>query len=435
MSAVVPPHVPETPHGWRRADEWLHARPLVADAGAAFLVAALVAPTSVSTVRQSSWPAAGQVVVIGLILLAHACVATRRVAPVASFAVVSAVCAVLVTLPEIDGPAAADVGGPFPPILLPSALTFALLLYAVVAHGRPEAARPALLVGVVGAAMASARLWSEGSWSGQMPVHGWGLRAFVAAALLASVLAPWALGRLRRIRTAYVAALEDRALQAERDRVEREARAASEERARIAREMHDIVAHSLSVIVSQAEGGRLVASREPGRAVSVLETIGDTGRDALHQMRGLLMVLRDGAESAGTSRRPQPTVDDVPILVESVRQSGVDVTLRQSGSPVELGRLGGLAAYRAVQEGLTNVVKHAGASAKAMVTLTWSEAGLEAEVTDDGRGVDDRTEPGVGLVGMRERLGHVGGTLEHRPLPGGGFGVRAFVPAVERAGR
>ncbi len=205
--------------------------------------------------------------------------------------------------------------------------------------------------------------------------------------LLAVVVASWSLGVFRTVRSVYLGALEERARLAEAEREERARRAARDERARIAREMHDVVAHSLSVIVSQAQGGAYVAGAQPERAAKALETIAETGREALADMRGLLGVLRadpDAAEPAPAD--PQPGLADVPELVARVRAAGLLVALTEAGTPRRLGAAAGLAAYRLVQESLTNTLKHAGAAARAEVRLCWTEEELVVEVIDDGRG-------------------------------------------------
>jgi signal transduction histidine kinase len=191
--------------------------------------------------------------------------------------------------------------------------------------------------------------------------------------------------------------------------------------------MHDVVAHGLSVIVVQADGARYAAAKDPDVAVSTLGTIAGTGREALTEMRRLLGLLRDG----DTGVRPQPSLDDVRHLVEEARAAGtrVDAELPEPTPVVPDGV--GLAAYRIVQEALTNVRKHAGPAAAARVRVA-VDRDLRVEVRDDGRGAaaapggpDGR---GLGLVGMRERTAVHGGTLEAGPATGGGFVVSARLP-------
>jgi signal transduction histidine kinase len=214
--------------------------------------------------------------------------------------------------------------------------------------------------------------------------------------------------------------------------------AASNERSRIAREMHDVVAHTLSVVVAQADGGRFVAKKDPAAAVRALETIADVSRDALTEMRGLLGVLResDGEAELG----PQPTLGDIPTLVSSVRDGGLEVSYVTTGTPRPLPIGAGLAVYRIVQEALTNVLKHAGPKVTAYVQLQWKPDALEVTVSDDGRGAAARATGGTatggtGLEGMRERATVLGGTLSAGPRRGGGYVVRARLPLAPRMGR
>jgi signal transduction histidine kinase len=204
-----------------------------------------------------------------------------------------------------------------------------------------------------------------------------------------------------------------------------------DERARIAREMHDVVAHSLSVIVSQAQGGAYVAGSQPERAARALETIAETGREALADMRGLLGVLRADPDAAAPAPEdPQPGLADLPELVARVRAAGLPVELTETGTPRRLGAATGLAAYRLVQESLTNTLKHGGPAARAEVRLQWTDEELAVTVTDDGDGPASTGAGGQGLVGMRERAAVVGGRAEAGPRPGGGFAVTARFPAA-----
>lgn len=240
----------------------------------------------------------------------------------------------------------------------------------------------------------------------------------------AIVTAAFALGFAAQEREKYVASLVARAEQAERI-AEREVElAARDERSRIAREMHDVVAHGLSVIVVQADGARYAAAKDPDVAVGTLETISTTGREALGEMRRLLGLLRDG----DTGVAPQPGLADVRHLVDEARATGTRVEADLPEHPPEVPDGVGLAAYRIVQEALTNVRKHAGPGAVVRVRLAVGRD-IEVEVRDDGRGAaatgDGR---GLGLVGMRERAAVHGGTLEAVPVTGGGFAVSARLP-------
>ena len=245
----------------------------------------------------------------------------------------------------------------------------------------------------------------------------------------------WMLGDLARTRRAYTAQLEDRAVRLERERELESGRAVAEERARIARELHDVVAHNVSMMVVQAEAGPVVVERDPGRAVAAFDSIAATGRQALGEMRRLLGVLREGDQTLTLA--PQPGIDQLPELVERVRRAGVPVELVIEGEPAPLPPGVDLSAYRIVQEALTNTVKHAGPS-RARVRVCYGERHLELEVTDDGRGPGGAGNgrpggQGQGLIGMRERVGLFGGRLEAGPRPEGGFAVVAHLP-VDQAG-
>ncbi len=202
--------------------------------------------------------------------------------------------------------------------------------------------------------------------------------------------------------------------------------AVSDERARIAREMHDVVAHTLSIVVAQADGGRFAASKDPAKAARALETIADVSRAALTEMRGLLGVLRESDGDADLG--PQPTLADIPTLVSSVRDGGLEVSYVTTGTPRPLPIGAGLTAYRIVQEALTNVLKHAGPKATAYVQLRWSPSTLDVAISDDGRGAAARATGGTGIEGMRERVTIFGGTLKAGPKRGGGYMVKAHLP-------
>ncbi|WNM24751.1 sensor histidine kinase [Demequina capsici] len=209
--------------------------------------------------------------------------------------------------------------------------------------------------------------------------------------------------------------------------------AASVERARIAREMHDVVAHTLSVVVAQADGGRFAGRVDPDAALRSLETIADVSRSALTEMRALLGVLRDADGEAQLG--PQPSLTDIPALVAATRDGGLDVSYVTTGTPRPAPIGAGLAAYRIVQEALTNVLKHAGPSPKAFVQLTWEADALAVTVADDGRGAAARGDgAGLGIAGMAERASVFGGTLTAGPKAGGGFLVRARMPLGPREG-
>jgi signal transduction histidine kinase len=230
------------------------------------------------------------------------------------------------------------------------------------------------------------------------------------------------------------------ALRNERLEVEREAQAASavsDERRRIARELHDVVAHSVSVMVVQSGAARRVLDSEPDHAVAALAEVERSGRQALSELRRLLGLMRDGDENAAV-REPQPTLAGLDDLVKRAQDAGLPVELRQEGEPYPLPMGCDLAAYRVVQESLTNALKHAGDGAEATVLLRWTDDHLELDISDTGQGlsatsVDGDGPVGQGLVGMRERVALCGGDLQAGPRQSGGFRVRATIPKDREA--
>jgi signal transduction histidine kinase len=250
------------------------------------------------------------------------------------------------------------------------------------------------------------------------------------------VVAPWALGMWSRTRRAYVDSLIDRGERLEREAAQQAELAASDERARIAREMHDVVAHGLSVIIVQADGARYAAKSSPEAAERALETIAASGREALGEMRRMLGLLR--SDDTETGVRPQPGLADLDFLVEQSQASGMPLRAHLEHPLPDVSSGVGLTVYRVVQEALTNVRKHAGPAARAdlVVRHVPGQAGgpagdgaIEIVVEDDGRGaaaLDDGS--GHGLLGMRERVAVHGGDVEAGPRAGGGYRVHAQVP-------
>jgi signal transduction histidine kinase len=248
--------------------------------------------------------------------------------------------------------------------------------------------------------------------------------------------AAWLLGHFVGVRRAYTARLEERTAELEQAREELARRAVTKERLRLARELHDVVAHAMSVIAVQSGVGAHVASTQPEEAAKALSAIEATSRAALEELRRLLGVLRQDSEPQG-DLTPVPGLADLDSLLAEVAKAGLGVRLRVEGTPSPLPAGVDLSAYRIVQEALTNVVKHAG-PARAQVTVGYRDQEVTVEVTDDGRGVgalagDGRAGVGHGLIGMRERVAAFNGDLEAGPRPGGGFRVAARLPlAVER---
>jgi signal transduction histidine kinase len=236
-------------------------------------------------------------------------------------------------------------------------------------------------------------------------------------------IAAWMLGTVARLHRERADALAARTAELERQRSADAARAVAEERARIARDMHDVLAHAVSVMVVQAEAGPLVVRSDPDRAERVFDAIAASGRDAMAQLRRSLGVLRTAGDVPALA--PQPTVAAIPALVERVRDTGLRVVVDVVGEPGTLPADAELAAYRIVQEGLTNTVKHAAATS-ATVTLTWQPDGLAVAVRDDGRG-GEPAPGGQGLVGITERATACGGSASAGPVSGG-FLVTAWLP-------
>jgi signal transduction histidine kinase len=238
----------------------------------------------------------------------------------------------------------------------------------------------------------------------------------------------WFAGRLVRQRQLYADAVEERAAAFEREREANTRAAAAEERARIARELHDLLSHSVSVMVVQAAAERSALGSQRAATAEALEAIERTGRQALAEMRRLFSLLRSGAEA---DRKPQPSLAEVERLVAEIREAGLPVELRIEGELALVGEDIGLCAYRIVQEALTNVLKHAG-PARAQVILRQTTDALTLEVTDDGQG-GDMDLGGHGLAGMRERVALYGGELVAVSLNGRGFAVRARIPLSQAA--
>ncbi|CAN5129578.1 sensor histidine kinase [soil metagenome] len=394
---------------WERAVRWEDTHRFAVDAAGTALLLAVAVPF---TTAFSSGTRSPTTALFALALVAP--LAWRRELPTASVATVYAMA--LVHLARGHG------------FLVPADLAVLLALYSVTVHG-PRWAHRVAIAGAVAGSLALAVSMVGPSERGSVV----GIWVFCSAV----ALAVWAFGLVRRARREAMDALVDRAhrLEVERDQQHRIATAA--ERSRIAREMHDIVAHSLSVIIAQSDGGRYAAEGDPGAATRALGTISETGRAALADMRRLLGVLRpdvDGAAAGGGRAggavvEPQPAELDVESLVEHVRSSGLRVSLVRMGTPRRLPPGAGLTVYRICQEALTNVLKHAGPDPAVTVLVHWLPAGITLEVSDDGRGAAAESDgQGQGLLGMRERAAMFGGTVTVGPRPGGGFRIRAQIP-------
>jgi signal transduction histidine kinase len=245
-------------------------------------------------------------------------------------------------------------------------------------------------------------------------------------------LLPWFIGRMVRERAAHGRAARRRAELLDAQREYHARAAAIGERARLAREIHDVIAHSVSVMVIQTAGARTVMNREPQRAQEALLSVERAGREALAEMRRLLGVLGDSQHVRELA--PQPGIEDLDELVSRTRKAGLPASISVVGEPISLPPGLSLCAYRVVQEALTNAIKHADA-ARAEVSVRWGPDALELEVVDDGSGAgEDHAAPGGhGLLGMRERAALHGGSVEAGPGPAGGFVVRAWIPLADRS--
>lgn len=237
----------------------------------------------------------------------------------------------------------------------------------------------------------------------------------------------WTAGLVVRSRTQDAGQLARKAERLEAERLV----AVAEERARIARELHDVIAHSVSVMVVQAEAAEEVLKLNPRHAIEPLRAVQDTGRQAMVEMSRLVGLLREEGEELGLA--PQPGLEDLESLVSQVREAGLSVRLQIEGEPRKLPLGVDLSAYRVVQEALTNALKHAG-PAHAEAVVRYGRDALELEVCDDGPGTGNGHAGGHGLVGMRERVSVFGGELHAGPRPEGGFAVRARLPLDNLAG-
>ncbi len=399
-SALDYPGSVERAYPWPRRRRWL---------GDAALMAVLIAG-SVNVLARN--PA-----VLPATLALAAAVAVRRHFPVPAYAVALAVG----TAQVIAGGFGPSGGGPLQPTF--ADIGILVLLYTV-ADRRP---RRVSLWGLAACVVLFALVVAEMMPGSEPLAHP---LQFVLLTVPFYALAPvsaWVLGDSMARRRVYLAALEGRAVRAEAERDARARAAAADERARIARELHDVIAHNLSVIVAQADGGRYIFDTAPEMSRQALAEIGATGRQALSEMSQLLGVLRVG--QAGPVFAPSPGVAEIPRLVAQIREAGMRVAHTVEGAAVPV--TGGLsvAVYRIVQEALTNVRKHAGTGATADVRLRYSSDELVIRVTDDGRGAGPGAPvAGHGLAGMRERAALYRGTVRTGPRPSGGFEVTARLP-------
>jgi signal transduction histidine kinase len=329
-------------------------------------------------------------------------VAWRRAAPLAALGATAAAALALA------------LAGTPPDELASTSILVAFVAFSVGAHLPRRSAR-AGLAGVLALIVVVTLLGSEGT---------------VGDVVFPLVLFSgcWALGRVVRSRARLTAELTARTAQLERERAERERDAVARERVRIARELHDVVAHSVSIMVVQAGAARSVLARDPDASVGALSAVEDIGREALTEMRRLLGILRPDDEDVDHS--PQPSLDRLGALIARSRDAGLEVELSVEGDTGALAPGVDLTAFRLVQEGLTNALKHGGRG-RARVILRWSPDVLEVEIANrvggPGAAQHDLVSGGQGLVGMRERVALCGGELRAGPI-GRGFVVRARLP-------
>jgi signal transduction histidine kinase len=370
---------------------WLRRHPMLVDSGLALVLGVISLPSD--GLRYAP-----------VTLLMVVPVAFRRRVPIWALAVCLA-CAI------------SQLFGPGP---MPSDLAVLVLIYTIAAYRPRRYSVPALIVCLFGAVVATV-VWTPLQQDGRIDGLYAGALMFGGSALVA-----WTIGDSMRFRRGYYAALEERANRLEADRHVQAKMAAAAERARIARELHDVIAHNVSVMVVQADGAGYAMRSDPAKAEAALAAIASTGRQALNEMRALLGVLRTADDQAALA--PLPGLGELRELLDQARSAGLQVSYTLSGAPRDLPEGAELAAYRVVQESLTNTRKHAGPDASASVALRYEPDGLVVEVTDNGIAVPAGDNAGNGLAGMRERVEMYGGTVQAGPLPSGGFGVLARLP-------
>lgn len=389
---------------------WLRGHPLVVDSLLALMVAVFSLPL-VTAPRPAVVPVA-----VLLVVAMSVPVALRRRQVDGAFAA-GVVIAGLEVLAVASG-----LSEPSRPRPVGTDLAVGILLYTVAAYRPRRVSVAALLICLAGSAIAGL-VWEPRS------IHSLYTLAGVVAVFAGPALLAWLLGDSMQWRRGYYRGLEERAVRAERERDADAQVAAAAERARIARELHDVVAHNVSVMVVQADGAAFALERSPEQARQALTAISRTGRQALAEMRSLLGVLHSASDE-GADLAPQPGVEQLTRLLGEARAAGLPVSFTVEGVPRPLRTGAALAAYRIVQESLTNARKHGGPTVTAAVTLRFCDDQLVITVTNDGRGRASGSDDGTGhgLIGMRERVEVYGGTVTAGPRPGGGWRVTATLP-------
>jgi signal transduction histidine kinase len=385
---------------------WLRRHPVLVDTVLALAVGLL----GLSVLGDGGGHHVPRLAALGFVAAMVAPIAVRRRHPVGAFvAIIISGGIEVIALPR---PVGSDVA-------------VLVALYTLAAYRPRRVAVPGLLVCLAGSVVAIA------AWAPPRAKHDLYTVAVMFAVFCLPALTAWLLGDMMRWRRGFYAALEERAARLERERDAQAQIAAAAERARIARELHDVVAHNVSVMVVQADGASYALDADPERARQALSAIAATGRQALAEMRSLLGVLRSAGDVTA-ELAPQPGIEQLTGLLEQARASGLPVSFAVEGVPRPLPQSAALTAYRVVQESLTNARKHGGPTVTATVTLRFCEDGVAITVTDDGKGTAGRSDPadgqGHGLIGMRERVELFGGTVSTGPRPGGGYRVAASLP-------
>ncbi|ADJ48236.1 two-component system histidine kinase [Amycolatopsis mediterranei S699] len=381
--------------GWPGAERlraWARAHPAATDV----LLACALLPLALTIEHRGVAPAA-RPLLFGTGVLLVSTLAFRRRYPLSTLA---AACTF------------ALVQGSFGPTFPPTVIAVLVAVYTVGSYSRR---RPALTALAVLGVFIAAVVFPNDEFAES-------LARFVFTA--AMVVAAFVLGVNVRMRRVYLASLRDRALRAERDRDQQAQIAAARERAIIAREMHDIVAHNLSVMIALADGAAYAARTDAGAAETTSLHVSATGRQALDEMHRLLGVLRNN-NGDETPRTPQPGVAQIDDLVTQVRTAGLPTSWTIAGERFPLSPTAGLALYRVAQEALTNVLKHAVRPSGAHIRLTYTHPAVTLEIDDDGASSATGPAAGHGLSGMRERVAVFGGDVTAGPRPGGGWRVTA----------
>jgi signal transduction histidine kinase len=385
----------------QRFMESARRHPTVVDAALAMAVLAFTVPQLAYWARQPD----GLWVRLVLTVLLLAPIAWRRRFPLQTFAFA---CSVALIQWALNVTLAADVA-------------LLVYLYTVASRRRAPVALLAAAVLEIGVVLAAVRWNLAGTWAQPLAERLVFLTAMVAVALL--------LGISVRVRRQAIDALTDRAARLERERDQQVALATAAERARIARDLHDVVAHSLSVMVTLSDAAALKAGSDPATAERTMQQVSATGRQSLTEMRRLLGILR--ADADAPRRDPQPGLAALDELADQVRATGIAVTLAVVGSRTALSPGVELTTYRVVQEAATNVLKHAESPTRLDVEIELRPDAVVIDVRDDGAPCGpSRPTDGLGLFGMRERVASYGGEVDAGPMPDGGWWVRAVLPMI-----